>query len=194
MNTAPVPVSFADELLILVDDEDREVGHTNKLGAHQGDGLLHRAFSIFLFDGPDRVLLQQRAAEKPLWPGFWSNSVCSHPRQGETYERATERRLFEELGTEAPLHRVYRFKYQASFGDAGAEHELCTVYIGNRSANAVIAPHHEEVQDWDWFDCKKVDHWTRDEPDVFTPWFLMEWRALREQYASDVRHYLSLTG
>lgn len=185
-------VSFADELLILVDADDNEVGYADKLETHRGGGMLHRAFSIFLFDGPDRVLLQQRAGEKPLWPGYWSNSVCSHPRQGESYAYATERRLREELGTAAAeLHRLYRFQYHEHYGDLGSEHELCTVYAGNWDRVTDINPHGEEIMAWDWFDCVAIDRWVSRTPEAFTPWFKMEWAMLRGRYQSTLSQKLS---
>ncbi len=172
-------VSHGSEQLILVDDADNVVGHDTKADVHAGTGRLHRAFSIFLFDGPDRVLLHQRSWHKPLWPGYWTNSCCSHPRQGETYEEATRRRLREELGVETALTRAYRFEYHAQFSALGAEHELCTVYIGNLDGTQGIEPHAEEILTWGWFDCAEVDAWIANEAQRFTPWFLLEWEQLR---------------
>ena len=123
-------VSFDDEPLILVDENDNEIGHRDKVDCHTGHGTLHRAFSVFLFDAQGRVLLQRRSNSKPLWPLYWSNSCCSHPRRGESLEFATARRMREELGLESDLQRLYSFIYQADFGDRGAEHEYCHVYIG----------------------------------------------------------------
>jgi isopentenyl-diphosphate delta-isomerase len=173
-------VSFDTESLILVDGADRVMGYENKADVHSGSGKLHRAFSIFLFDGPDRVLLQQRSDSKPLWPGYWTNSCCSHPRRGETYERATRRRLEEELGVEAALSRLYRFEYSAAFFDHGTEHELCTVYVGDIGASGQqVAANPQEVKDWDWFDCARLDEAISRRPERFTPWFMLEWARLR---------------
>jgi isopentenyl-diphosphate delta-isomerase len=172
-------VSFDTESLILVDSADRVLGHESKADVHRGSGKLHRAFSIFLFDGPERVLLHQRSRNKPLWPGYWTNSCCSHPRRGESYEQATTRRLREELGVEARLSRLYRFEYFAPFSDHGAEHELCTVYAGTVDHDNQVEPNSQEILDWDWFNCHEVDTFTARQPDRFTPWFLMEWARLR---------------
>ena len=136
-------VSFDNEALIIVDAQDRILGHGTKAELHQGAGTLHRAFSIFLFNDAGDVLLQQRSADKPLWPGYWSNTCCSHPRRGESYGIATRRRLMEELGVEAPLWFTHRFRYQAQFNNDGAEHELMlgTVIIELRLiAKAVSEP------------------------------------------------------
>src|SRR5207245_10104221 len=118
------------ESLILVDEADREVGHLDKARCHTGRGVLHRAFSLLIFNGAGELLLQQRAASKRLWQLYWSNSCCSHPRRSESLETAIHRRLREELGVSCPLHFLFKFQYQAQFDDSGAEHELCSVYIG----------------------------------------------------------------
>ncbi|WP_201246943.1 isopentenyl-diphosphate Delta-isomerase [Halochromatium salexigens] len=175
-------VSFDDEPLILVDREDRVIGHETKVNAHQGDGLLHRAFSIFLFSGDDQVLLQQRSGDKPLWPLFWSNSCCSHPRRGEELQEATHRRLREELAIDAELHFLYKFEYQAGFGALGAEHELCSVYVGKVETPVAVDVNPSEIADWRWIPCAEADRLIVEEPDRITPWFVMEWRRLRTDY------------
>ena len=120
-------VSSESEDLILVDANDKETGFLSKARAHDGQGVLHRAFSVFLFNEKGELLLQQRAASKRLWPGCWSNSCCSHPRRGETMRVATRRRLRDELNIDVELEYVYKFIYQAEFGEFGSEHELCHV-------------------------------------------------------------------
>ena len=124
-------VSFDDEPLMLVDPSDNVIGFEEKLNAHKGDGKLHRAFSIFLFNDLGEVLLQRRSELKPLWPGYWSNTCCSHPRRGETLEEATRRRLREELDLSAKLTFLFKFEYQAQFENVGSEHELCSVFVGH---------------------------------------------------------------
>jgi len=124
-------VSFDSEDLILVDSLDQVIGNASKKQVHLPGGQLHRAFSIFLYANNQQVMLHKRSLEKPLWPNFWTNSCCSHPRTGESYEDAVHRRLKEELGIETPLTRIYQFEYQAHFGSIGSEHELCTVYVGH---------------------------------------------------------------
>jgi isopentenyl-diphosphate delta-isomerase len=177
------PVSFASEELILVDSDDQIVGYRSKLDAHRGAGTLHRAFSAFLFDDQGRLLVHQRSMQKPLWPGYWTNSCCSHPRRGETVEAAVTRRLWEELGAAAlSLTPVYHFEYQASFGDAGSEHELCHVYLTRSAKSAEIAPHAEEVMDWCWLSLDEVDTWMEQRSDVLTPWFKQEWQTLRHAH------------
>lgn len=179
-------VSFDSERLILVASDDSVTGHASKRMAHLGSGLLHRAFSIFLFSPAGKVLLHRRSDSKPLWPGYWTNSCCSHPREGEPYDHATRRRLSEELGLEASLQRLYRFEYQAQYGDAGTEHELCTVYVGCIAESAPVSCNPLEIAAWGWFDIQEVDELVAADSSAFTPWFLLEWARLRSDFSTAV--------
>jgi isopentenyl-diphosphate delta-isomerase len=173
-------VSFDNEKLLLVDDNDQVIGYRDKVECHQGQGVLHRAFSLFLFDRQGRLLLQQRAAGKPLWALYWSNTCCSHPRKGETMVVATERRLREELGMQAELHYLYRFQYHAQFGELGAEHELCWVYAAITDEQP--KPNPTEVAAYRWVTPAELDAEFKNEPDSLTPWFKLEWASIRQDY------------
>ena len=173
-------VSFEDEELILVDEDDTVIGHLDKGACHDGDGVLHRAFSIFIFSDTGKLLLQQRSPEKRLWPGFWSNSCCSHPRRGEDMGAALERRLDDELGMRSELHFLYKFSYHARFGDVGSEREVCSVYAG-RSTDEV-RPNAHEIAAWRWISAADLDREMRARPEDFTPWFLQEWQEVRRSY------------
>ena len=180
MNSAliqPESVSFDDEALIIVDAQDRILGHGTKAELHEGAGTLHRAFSIFLFNHNGDVLLQQRSHQKRLWPLFWSNTCCSHPRQGESYGVATQRRLSEELGMRADLIFTHRFRYQAQYDEHGAEHELCSVYVGKTVDNPSANP--LEIADWQWIQPDALDRWIEETPETLTPWLKLEWQTLR---------------
>ncbi|ROO29715.1 isopentenyl-diphosphate delta-isomerase [Salinisphaera orenii MK-B5] len=173
---APV-VSFDDEPLIVVDSDDNVLGHMPKAEAHIGEGVLHRAFSIFLFDGNGNTLLQRRADGKQLWGGYWSNSCCSHPRRGESVDMAAVRRLREELGVDARLSFLYRFEYHARFGEAGSEHEMCSVYAARSDAPVSVNPNEISA-------CRPVAPDTLDaelaaHPERYTPWLKMEWPRIR---------------
>jgi isopentenyl-diphosphate delta-isomerase len=174
-------VSFDDEPLILVDGDDTVVGHADKARCHDGAGLLHRAFSVFLFDAQGALLTQQRSAQKRLWPGYWSNSCCSHPRRGESVEQAAQRRTLEELGLQVSLQRIYKFTYQASFGSLGSEHELCTVFVGNVSA----APQTNatEISATRFETASSLDVALADPHSPYTPWLRLEWQRLRQAHA-----------
>ncbi len=177
-------VSFDDEPLILVDADDRIVGHRPKAECHTGDGILHRAFSVFLFDSQGRVLLQQRSAEKPLWPLIWSNSCCSHPRRGEVLDQAVRRRLQEELGIRTEATFLYKFEYHARYRDIGSEHELCSVWVARSDDPLVINP--TEVADWAWVEPGDVDLRLAREGERHSPWFKMEWPRIRKDHWSVV--------
>ncbi|AKS42267.1 isopentenyl-diphosphate Delta-isomerase [Wenzhouxiangella marina] len=175
-------VSSESESLILVDENDQEIGLLSKGEAHDGDGLLHRAFSVFLFDEQGRLLIQQRAPGKRLWPGYWANSCCSHPRAGESLEIATQRRMEEELGVTAELEFIYKFRYQARYEDLGSEHELCSVFLG-RTRESELSPNPSEIAQWRFVSLDEADALVADRGAPVAPWFRMEWRALRGKYA-----------
>jgi isopentenyl-diphosphate delta-isomerase len=171
------------ESLILVDEADREVGHLDKARCHQGQGVLHRAFSLLIFNDAGELLLQQRSAGKRLWPLFWSNSCCSHPRRHETMEAAIHRRLYEELGLRCPLQFLFKFQYQAQFDAAGAEQELCSVFVGRTSDPVRIDP--SEIHAWRWISPENLQaELTGPEADRFTPWFVLEWERIRRDFNS----------
>ncbi|WOJ93501.1 isopentenyl-diphosphate Delta-isomerase [Congregibacter variabilis] len=184
-------VSFASEQLILVDSDDREIGYRSKSEAHAGAGILHRAFSAFLFDDQGRLLVHRRSLQKPLWPGFWTNSCCSHPRRGESLESAVSRRITEELGVNAQTQFVYKFEYHAKFEDVGSEHELCHVFLARTATPGKISAHAEEVMEWQWLSVEEVDAWLLERPDDLTPWFRQEWLSLRTLYRAELDAFVN---
>lgn len=182
-------VSFESEELILVDENDEETGSLSKALCHDGDGILHRAFSLFIFNDDGHLLLQRRSADKRLWPMYWSNSCCSHPRVGEDLEIAIGRRLQQELGMSAALEFVYKFSYQARFEDLGSERELCSVFLG-RSQKAVKA-NETEIADWRFIPAAELTLALETTPEQFTPWFKMEWQRLNDEYSKKLAAYAS---
>lgn len=174
-------VSSEDELLILVDRDDEEIGHLDKGACHDGEGVLHRAFSLFIFNDDGELLLQRRAFDKRLWPGFWSNSCCSHPRRGERLEEAVERRLSEELGMTSRFEFLFKFSYHAAFGEEGSEREVCSVFIGR--SNDPVSANANEVAEWRWIPVPDLDVALRERGDLYTPWLRLEWPKVREFYA-----------
>jgi isopentenyl-diphosphate delta-isomerase len=169
-----------DDYLILVDVEDNVLGYETKEKCHQGKGILHRAFSIFIFNNSLKLLVQKRSALKPLWPLYWSNSVCSHPRKGEADLEAAHRRLKEEICIETPLQFLFKFQYQASFKDIGSENELCSVYIGKTDVPIVANP--EEIDQWNYINLEELDRDIQAHPEMYTPWFKMEWQWIRKSH------------
>jgi isopentenyl-diphosphate delta-isomerase len=175
-------VSSEAEELIVVNGDDEQIAQMSKAACHDGDGVLHRAFSLFIFNRKGELLLQQRSAEKRLWPMFWSNSCCSHPRHGETMDEAIHRRLDQELGMTSELHFLYKFQYQARYEDLGSENELCWVFTG--ISDDEPRPNHHEIDDFQWMTPAELDAAMAEEPDAFTPWFKMEWQKVREIWAN----------
>jgi isopentenyl-diphosphate delta-isomerase len=177
-------VSSEDEMLILVDDDDRVVGHLSKGACHDGEGALHRAFSLFIFNRDGELLLQRRSPEKRLWPLHWSNSCCSHPREGETMDEAVDRRLREELGLSSDLVFLFKFQYQARYEDVGSENEMCWVYLGIANGPPTANPH--EVEDLCWVTVAELDDRINNAPEEFTPWIRLEWPRVRDAFRSNL--------
>lgn len=172
-------VSFDSDELILVDRDDNVVGYRSKKHCHDGEGLLHRAFSIFLFNTRGELLLQQRSPAKRLWPNTWSNSCCSHPRRGEGMLKAAHRRLHEELSISADLRFLYKFRYHARYNDLGSENELCSVFVGEING-ADIFPNKNEILAWRYVVPDQLDREIQKSPDSFTPWMKLEWEQVKK--------------
>ena len=173
------------DALILVDQEDRRLGHLSKSLCHEGRGVLHRAFSLLIFNARAELLVQQRSPRKRLWPLYWSNSCCSHPRRAETMDVATRRRLWEELGIRSDLKFLFKFQYHAQFDATGAEHELCSVFIGRSDAEPTINP--EEIADWRWVGPEGLqDEMASADSSRYTPWFMLEWARIWRDHRADV--------
>jgi isopentenyl-diphosphate delta-isomerase len=164
------------DFLILVDEADRDVGRLSKTQCHEGRGILHRAFSLLIFNGCGELLIQQRSAFKRLWPLYWSNSCCSHPRSAETMEAAIHRRLYDELGLRCPLHFLFKFQYQAQFDKTGAENELCSVFIGRGTDSVKI--NSDEILAWRWVSPEALQREMAAGAGNFTPWFVLEWTRI----------------
>jgi isopentenyl-diphosphate delta-isomerase len=175
-----MPSSAEKDLLILVDDSDQIIGYESKTICHLGKGLLHRAFSIFIFNSHNELLLQQRSAEKMLWPLYWSNSVCSHPRKDETILNAAHRRLREEASLVADLQFVYKFSYHAPYLDIGSENELCSVFLGRSEHDPGCDPC--EIADFRWVSFEDLSDQIAKNPDIYTPWFKLEIQELSKNY------------
>lgn len=182
-------VSSESEELILVNADDEETGHLDKLSCHDGDGVLHRAFSVFLFNRNGELLLQQRAANKRLWPMYWANSCCSHPRKGESMPVATGRRLQQELGVRAEIEFAYKFVYQANYRGQGSEHELCWVYLG-RCVEAP-QPNRTEIAAVRYLSAAQIQSELKNNADSLTPWFKLEWERLSSEFAGLLSKYTS---
>jgi isopentenyl-diphosphate Delta-isomerase len=154
--------------VILVDENDQQVGLLEKMEAHR-QGLLHRAFSVFIFNTKNQLMLQQRALDKYHSGGLWTNTCCSHPAPGESLETACHRRLREEMGFDTGLEFVTSFIYKAELNQRLTEHEFDHVYIGTYEENPVI--NRTEVAAWKFMDLDELEEDLAMNPDNYTVWF-----------------------
>ena len=157
-----------EEQVILVNEKDVQIGLMPKLEAHE-KALLHRAFSVFVFNGNNELMLQQRAAHKYHSPKLWTNTCCSHQRDGETNIEAGRRRLQEEMGFVTPLKESISFIYKAPFDNGLTEHEFDHILIGNYNGSPII--NKEEVLDWKWMPLEDVKTDINLHPENYTEWF-----------------------
>lgn len=156
--------------VILVNEADEQTGVMDKLEAHKL-GVLHRAFSIFIFNDNMEMLIQQRADSKYHSAGLWSNACCSHPRPGEDVSDAAHRRLQEELGFDCLLKPLYHFQYKAGVGNGLIEHELDHVFLGRYSGPLLL--NREEAKAYKFISLEDLNGWIEKEPAAFTYWFRM---------------------
>ena len=156
------------EHVILVDAEDHELGTMEKIEAHE-KAVLHRAFSVFIFNDSGELMLQQRAAHKYHSPLLWTNTCCSHQRLGESNIEAGKRRLREEMGFEVDLDEKFYFIYKAEFDNGLTEHELDHVMLGYYNGEPTINP--QEVASWKWIDMEVLEKDIIDNPQDYTAWF-----------------------
>lgn len=164
---------MAEEKVILVDEADNQVGLMEKMRAHE-EAVLHRAFSVFVFNDKGELLLQQRATHKYHSPGLWTNTCCSHQREGETNIQAGRRRLMEEMGFDCELEDSFWFIYRAEFDNGLTEHELDHVLVGQYDEDPKINP--DEVSDYKWMTMESVREDMEIHPDRYTEWFKIIFR------------------
>ncbi|TLP74007.1 isopentenyl-diphosphate Delta-isomerase [Maribacter sp. ACAM166] len=157
-----------EEEVILVNQEDEQIGIMPKMEAHE-KALLHRAFSVFITNDNGEIMLQQRAASKYHSPLLWTNTCCSHQRVGESNISAGKRRLQEEMGFEAELKELFSFIYKAPFDNGLTEHEYDHVMLGRFNTEPMINP--KEVEAWKWMSPELVNKDMADNPDEYTAWF-----------------------
>ncbi len=157
-----------EEQVILVNEKDEPLGLMNKQEAHE-KALLHRAFSVFIFNSNNQLMLQQRALDKYHSPGLWTNTCCSHQRAGETTIQAAHRRLEEEMGFTTTLTESISFIYKAPFDNGLTEHELDHIVIGKY--DGVPTPNPKEVANWKWMKLEAIVKDLKDNPASYTAWF-----------------------
>ena len=175
---------MVEEQVILVDKDDNQIGLMPKMEAHE-KALLHRAFSVFTFNDKGQLLLQQRAADKYHSPLLWTNTCCSHQRNGETNLEAGKRRLQEEMGFTCELEEVFSFIYKAPFDNGLTEHELDHVLIGKYNEDPIINT--EEVESFKWMTLVEVKNDIEQQPETYTAWFKI---IFKESFDKIINHTL----
>jgi isopentenyl-diphosphate Delta-isomerase len=166
--------------LILVDENDVPIGTIEKMEAHQR-ALLHRAFSVFIFNSKGEMLLQQRAINKYHSGGLWTNACCSHPYEGQEIKWAAEKRLQEEMGFSASLSKAFSFIYKAVFDNGLTEHEYDHVFIGIYEGN--IVPDKAEVADYCFMTMDAIENALQSHPQKYTAWFKIAFEKLTSHLA-----------
>ena len=159
---------MVEDNVILVDVLDKQIGLMPKLEAHE-KGVLHRAFSVFIFNNKGELMLQRRALSKYHSPGLWTNTCCSHQRDGESNILAAKRRLNEEMGFVAELIEKTSFVYKANFDNGLTEHELDHIIVGKYNHSPVI--NSSEVDSWKWMSMEDIRNNINDQPHNYTAWF-----------------------
>lgn len=161
-------MSFSKDHVIIVNERDEWLGTMEKLAAHE-EGVLHRAFSVFILNENNELLLQQRAYDKYHSGGLWSNTCCSHPRPGESTIAAAHRRLMEEMGFDCDLLPLFHLRYRSEVGDNLIENEYDHIFYGSYSGTIDI--NSEEVESYRYISLEKVSEWVAKQPQLFTEWF-----------------------
>ena len=173
------------EKVVLVNEHDEVQGLMEKMEAHE-KGLLHRAFSIFIMNNKGELMLQQRALSKYHSGGLWTNTCCSHPRDGESYDAAAHRRLIEEMGFDCKMKNLFHFIYRAELDNDLIEHELDYVFIGFSEIEPQINP--EEVESYKWISLDELSSDIRARPEIYTEWFKIIYDRFKKEYTDGAKH------
>lgn len=167
------------EKVVLVNEKDDVIGSMEKIEAHE-KALLHRAFSVFVINKNNELMLQRRALGKYHSPGLWTNTCCSHPRVGETYSDGAHRRLIEEMGFDCELKDIFSFIYKAPFDNGLTEHELDHVFVGYCETEPVINT--DEVDSWKWIAIDELKQDIKNNPQDYTVWFKIIFEKFDEHF------------
>ncbi len=168
-----------EERVILVNDKDQVLGTMEKMEAHR-KGLLHRAFSVFVFNEKNELMLQRRALHKYHSGGLWTNTCCSHPREGESYIAAAHRRLPEEMGFDCELMPTFQFIYKAELDKGLTEHELDQVFFGFSDEKPVV--NRDEVHEYRYISLDLLDKEMTDQPELYTEWFKIIYQKVKDRW------------
>jgi len=158
------------EYILIVDENDNVIGKEEKWKCHEGNGILHRAFTVMVVNKKNEFLITKRSEKKRLWPGFWDGSISSHVHEGETYEDAIRRRFPEELGVACKdLEYLFKIRYQTPYKNVGSENEIDAFFLARGIDE--IHPNKEEISDWKFLSLEKLEEDMKKNPEKYAPWF-----------------------
>ena len=169
-----------EEQIIIVDENDQQIGMGGKLKVHQ-DGALHRALSLYIFNDQDELMLQQRAKDKYHCGGLWTNTTCSHPRIDEDLSDAAHRRLQEEMGFDTEMKKVGEYTYKVAFENGLTEHEYVHVFIGRYNDEPNLNP--EEAMNWKWIKIEELENAIKKDSNAYTYWMKKALPSVKEALA-----------
>lgn len=172
-----------NEQILVVNKNDEIIGFNTKENCHSGNGILHRAITIFIFNNKNEILLSKRSAIKKLWPDFWDTSCSTHIHQGETNEQAGEKRLSEELGFSCKLESILKFQYQVKFQNIGSENEICYLLVGNYIGD--IKPNFDEVSEYKWVSIDQLKKEINDANN--SPWLKIAFQKYLENFNNKLK-------
>lgn len=160
------------EYILTVDENDIVVGKEEKVKCHLGNGILHRAFTLMVFNDKNELLITKRSKEKMLWPDIWDGSISSHIREGETYESAVKRRMPQELGVKSDnIKLLFKIRYKTPYKDIGSENEIDATLVAE-GINKVF-PNKEEISEHKFVDLKELERDAKKNPEKYAPWFIL---------------------
>lgn len=177
------------EYLVLVDEQDRQIGTEEKVRCHLPDGLLHRAFTALLFDEQGRLALTRRSADKMLWPGDWDGTFASHPRESETYVQSSERRMPEEIGIRCKMDYLFKFEYHVPYRDIGSENEICATLAGVVEPGTELRLVPSEISEYTWMSPADLLGELEKNPGAYCPWMLIALYLLPDSDKNQLQRY-----
>ena len=181
-----------EEYVVLVDQNDIQIGKEDKVKCHLPNGKLHRAFTALIFNGDGKLLLTKRSEGKMLWPNDWDGTVASHPRESETYVSSAERRMPEEIGISCKMNYVNKFEYHVPYKDIGSENEICGTLIGTVDGFDNSRMIKDEISEVKWINPDELKNELEQNKDVYCPWMVIALYFLADSDSATLEKFNSL--
>jgi len=181
-----------EEYVVLVDQNDIQIGKEDKVKCHLPNGKLHRAFTALIFNSDGNLLLTKRSEDKMLWPNDWDGTVASHPRESETYVSSAERRMPEEIGISCKMNYVNKFEYHVPYKDIGSENEICSTLIGMVDSFDNSCMIKDEISEVKWINPDELKNELEQNKDVYCPWMVIALYFLADSDSTTLEKFNSL--